>query len=93
MEGGTRAGLETAEDYWNAYQSERRPLLERALSAKGDEHLDVKIAHAMFGEFSWREWLLFMRVHDLDHMRQLQTNASHFQSKESTDTVVGSGAD
>jgi hypothetical protein len=27
---------------------------------------------------SWREWLLFMRVHDLDHMRQLQAITQHF---------------
>ncbi|MBK9341723.1 MAG: hypothetical protein IPN07_01475 [Dehalococcoidia bacterium] len=46
------------------------------LQAKGDEHLDVKMTHSWFGEFSWREWFLFMRVHDLDHMRQLQAIAA-----------------
>jgi len=38
----------------------------------------VKMKHPWFGEFSWREWLLFMRVHDLDHARQLQAIAAAF---------------
>jgi len=78
MTGGTREGLETAEDYWAVYEAKREPLLRRVLEANGDEHLDVKITHTMFGPFSWREWLLFMRVHDLDHMRQLQSITAHF---------------
>ncbi|MBI2767700.1 MAG: DinB family protein [Chloroflexi bacterium] len=78
MTAGTREGLVTAEDYWQAYQSKREDLLARVLRAQGNEHLDVKITHTTFGPLSWREWLLFMRVHDLDHMRQLQTNAAHF---------------
>ena len=78
MTAGSREGLVTADDYWQAYQIKREGLLARVLQAKGDEHLDVKITHTTFGPFSWREWLLFMRVHDLDHMRQLQTNAAHF---------------
>lgn len=78
MTAGTREGLTTAEDYWQAYQLKREPLLARVLEAKGDEHLEVTITHTMFGPFSWREWLLFMRVHDLDHMRQFQTIAAHF---------------
>jgi hypothetical protein len=85
MTAGTRAGLVTAGDYWQAYQLKREELLARALRAKGDEHLDVKITHTMFGPFSWREWLLFMRVHDLDHMRQLQANAAHFGGLEHGD--------
>jgi len=40
--------------------------------------LQVKITHRQFGPLSWREWLLFMRVHDLDHMRQLQAISRHF---------------
>lgn len=78
MSGATREGLQTAEDYWRVYQARREALLARALKASGDEHLDVKITHSMFGPFSWREWLLFMRVHDLDHMRQLQAIAAAF---------------
>ncbi|MGH2585310.1 MAG: DinB family protein [Dehalococcoidia bacterium] len=67
-----RAGLVGAEDYRRVWSDRREQLYERVLRARGDEHLDVKITHSTFGPFSWREWLLFMRVHDLDHMRQLQ---------------------
>lgn len=78
VSGSTREGLKTAADYWAAFIGPREQLLAKVLTAKGDEHLDVKITHPQFGAMSWREWLLFMRVHDLDHMRQLQTLASHF---------------
>ena len=78
MSGATQQDLRTAEDYWRAYQARRDQLLDRVLKASGDERLDVKITHNQFGALSWREWLLFMRVHDLDHMRQLQAIAQHF---------------
>jgi hypothetical protein len=78
MVAGTRAGLKTPANYWDAYQATREPLLNRVLQARGDEHLDVTITHTTFGAFSWREWLLFMRVHDLDHMRQFQSIAANF---------------
>lgn len=78
MSGHSREGLRTADDYWQAYQRGREPLLDRVVQADGDEHLDAKITHPTFGPFSWREWLLFMRVHDLDHMRQLQAIAAAF---------------
>lgn len=77
MTGETRPGLETAEDYWQAYLAKREPLLERVLAARGDEHLGIRV-RSSFGDLSWREWLLFMRVHDLDHMRQLHANAAYF---------------
>lgn len=76
--GEIRRQLATAEDYWQVYIARREELLQRALRARGDEHLDIKIVHRQFGALSWREWLLFMRVHDLDHMRQLQTITAHF---------------
>jgi len=75
ISGETRSGLATAADYWAAFEASRAPLYERVLRAEGTEHLDVKLKHPWFGEFSWREWFLFMRVHDLDHMRQLQAIA------------------
>ncbi len=76
ISGKTRAGLADTAAYWKAYLDVREPLYERVSKATGDENLDVKINHPMFGDFSWREWLLFMRVHDLDHMRQLQAIAA-----------------
>ena len=75
---GETRGLTTSEDYWAAYSAVREPLYERVLKAKGDEHLDVKINHPIFGDFTWREWFLFMRVHDLDHMRQFQAISAAF---------------
>lgn len=77
ISGKTRA-LANSEEYWDAYSAIREPFYARVLKAEGNEHLDVKIAHPMFGDFSWREWLLFMRVHDLDHTRQLQAIAAAF---------------
>ena len=76
ISGETRTALRDSGAYWEAYLAIREPLYERVLQAKGDEHLDVKMTHPWFGEFSWREWFLFMRVHDLDHMRQLQAIAA-----------------
>jgi hypothetical protein len=35
-------------------------------------HPDATIEHRMFGLLNWREALLFMRLHDLDHVGQLQ---------------------
>jgi hypothetical protein len=74
-----RGDLQSAADYWQAFETRRGQLYEHVLRAAGDEHLDVKITHPTFGAFSWREWFLFMRVHDLDHMRQLQSIADHFR--------------
>jgi len=74
--GTTRSDLNTGEQYYEAYRQRREQLLARVVEANGDEHLDVKIHHTMFGDLSWCEWLLFMRVHDLDHLRQLQSIAA-----------------
>jgi hypothetical protein len=65
------------------YAARREALLARVATARGDEHLDRTIRHPMFGELNWREWFLFMRVHDLDHLRQLQAIAA----------ALGEGAD
>ncbi|WP_322818428.1 DinB family protein [Tepidiforma sp.] len=58
------------------YHARREQLLARVAAARGDEHLHTTIRHPMFGDLNWREWLLFMRVHDLDHLRQLQAIAA-----------------
>jgi hypothetical protein len=39
-------------------------------------HLDITWSHPEFGAMHWREWLLFHRVHTLDHVRQIQTIAT-----------------
>jgi len=71
VSGRVAEGLEAAEDYWRAFEALREPFYARVLRWRGDEHLDVTITHPWFGPLNWREWLLFMRVHDLDHTRQI----------------------
>jgi uncharacterized damage-inducible protein DinB len=66
----------SGEEWWRTLLSDREAILARARQASGDEHLDIKWNHPMFGDLNWREWLLFMRVHDLDHTRQLQSIAA-----------------
>jgi hypothetical protein len=78
VSGRAAAGLTGAEDYWRAFEALREPFYARVLLARGDEHLDVTLAHPTFGPLNWREWLLFMRVHDLDHMRQIEAIAERF---------------
>lgn len=76
ISGETRRDLQTGEQYYEAYRERREQLLARVQQATGDEYPGVKINHPMFGDLTWREWLLFMRVHDLDHLRQIQSVAS-----------------
>ncbi len=80
ISGQVRPEAGSAETFWAAYLAPREKLLARVLEATGDENLHLKITHSQFGEMNWREWLLFMRVHDLDHMRQLQAITQHFGS-------------
>ena len=63
----------SAEGWWSALVTDREALFARVKQATGDEHLDVTWLHPMFGELNWREWLLFLRIHDLDHARQIQS--------------------
>jgi hypothetical protein len=42
------------------------------LAADPTAHLDRSIYHPIFGNLNWREALLFLRIHDLDHARQIQ---------------------
>jgi hypothetical protein len=39
--------------------------------ATPDYFLDTKWPHKWFGELNWREWLYFLRLHSMDHTRQL----------------------
>jgi hypothetical protein len=61
----------TAGEWWSALVVEREGLFARVKAATGDEHLDVMWEHPFFGPLNWREWLLFLRIHDLDHARQI----------------------
>ena len=64
-----------ATGWWNEIRSDRERLFDRVTKAAGDEHLEITWQHPMFGDLNWREWLLFTRLHDLDHARQLQQTA------------------
>lgn len=60
----------TAGEWWQRHVSNRERLFESVLAADPDAYLDQKIVHPIFGDLDWREALLFLRVHDLDHARQ-----------------------
>jgi DinB family protein len=51
---------------------EREALFARVLAAAPDAHLDHGIEVSNFGSLNWREALLFLRLHDLDHAGQLE---------------------
>lgn len=68
--GPTQQSL-SGDEWWQGIRAQREALLGRVREARGDEHLDVTWEHALFGPLNWREWVLFLRIHDLDHARQL----------------------
>lgn len=51
--------------------ADRETLFARALAADPGVRLTETVEHPMFGPLNWRETLLFMRLHDLDHAGQL----------------------
>ena len=53
-------------------ERDREELFARALAADPESRLDGTVNHPFFGPLNWRETLLFMRLHDLDHAGQLQ---------------------
>ena len=63
----------TAERWWDRHVSNRERLFAAVLAADPEAHLDQQIFHPLFGDLNWREALLFLRVHDLDHARQFAT--------------------
>lgn len=46
-------------------------LTHSVLQAQPFAHLDITWRHFELGEMHWREWLLFARVHLLDHVSQV----------------------
>lgn len=66
----------TATEWYQRLLRDRETLFERVGRAAGDEHLDTRWGHPFFGDLNWREWLLFLRIHDLDHTRQMQAIAA-----------------
>ena len=87
LDGGTAAELRgaaseanapqrTAAEWWDLLARDRASLFERVLRADPQAHLDRVIEHGMFGPLNWRETLLFLRLHDLDHAGQLRKIAA-----------------
>jgi|SRR5437660_12148990 len=60
----------------------RERLIDVVLQADPQAHLDILWGHAEFGQMNWREWLLFARVHTLDHARQIQSIAIALSSSQ-----------
>jgi hypothetical protein len=65
-----------AEVWLSALERDREGLFARVLRAEASTRLDATIEHFMFGPLNWRETLLFMRLHDLDHAGQLDKIAT-----------------
>ena len=50
-------------------------LFAHVREAAPDAFLDVEWEHPFFGALNWREWLLFLELHNRDHGGQLQAMA------------------
>jgi hypothetical protein len=74
------APLRRPDEWWQILESERKDLFDRALGADPTTNLDRHIDHGMFGSLNWRETLLFLRLHDLDHAGQLRKIAAALSS-------------
>ena len=64
--------------WWADLERDREALFARVLAADPAARLERTVEHRMFGPLNWREALLFMRIHDLDHAGQLKKIAAAF---------------
>ena len=60
-----------AEAWYRILVEQREALFVRVLAVDSSTAPEARIEHPMFGPLSWRETLLFTRLHDLDHAGQL----------------------
>jgi len=80
--GGLRDQLErdvprrSASEWWAALEEDRTALIARVGAADPQSALEATVERPFFGPLNWRETLLFMRLHDLDHAGQLQKIAA-----------------
>jgi hypothetical protein len=70
------APLLPAEAWYRALAQQRSAMFAAVLAADPAAVPDARIEHPMFGPLTWRETLLFTRLHDLDHAGQLQKIAT-----------------
>jgi uncharacterized damage-inducible protein DinB len=66
----------TAEAWLEILEQDRAALFARVLTTDPATHLEATVEHPFFGPLNWRETLLFMRLHDLDHAGQLKQIAT-----------------
>ena len=74
--GNEDAPLRPAEAWHATLAAQRETLFAKVLAADPSDAPDARIDHPMFGPLSWRETLLFTRLHDLDHAGQLRQIAT-----------------
>lgn len=74
--GNESAPPRPAEEWLEILEGDRAALFARVLTADPAAHLDGTVEHPFFGPLNWRETLLFMRLHDLDHAGQLKQIAA-----------------
>jgi len=77
------APARTAAEWCDLLARDREGLFERVLRADPLASLERPIEHGMFGPLNWRETLLFMRLHDLDHAGQLKKIAAGLTTSRS----------
>ena len=65
-------------EWWALLERDRAELFQRVRSAPPMARLEATIPHVFFGALNWRETLLFIRLHDLDHAGQLAKVAGAF---------------
>jgi len=71
----------TADAWCAQLAGDRAVLFARVLTADPNHAPDRSIEHGMFGALTWREALLFLRLHDLDHAGQLRKIAAALDSE------------
>lgn len=70
------APARSAEAWSRLLAEQRGALFAKVLAADPAAAPEQRIEHPMFGPLTWRETLLFTRLHDLDHAGQLQKIAT-----------------
>jgi hypothetical protein len=87
--GGARDRLErdvprrSLAEWWGILEADRSALFARVDAADPQARLDATVDHPFFGPLNWRQALLFMRLHDLDHAGQLQKIAAAMAARGS----------
>ena len=77
--GSAERAARSADEWCRALARDREALFERVRAASPDGRPDRTVEHGMFGPLTWREALLFLRLHDLDHAGQLRQIATALQ--------------